>query len=194
MLQFFQSHLTETLLIASLLVIIPFVIYYVTVAKREHPKGLIAAALSNMGERFGLKDTQATAIYSVFYMGIYILSLVGGIIADRTQNYKGTIMSGLIVMALGYVILAVPILATTGNIVWLLPLTSLALFSSHLAMACLKGICKPWWGSSMTILKPKRQPKVKKNLELPKANAIQGSRFSMFLLMWAVWWLLLWLR
>ena len=75
---------------------------------KGHPKGLIAAALSNMGERFGyyimnavlvlflcskfgLAEEKATLIYSIFYMGIYILSLVGGIIADRTQNYKGTI-------------------------------------------------------------------------------------------------------
>ena len=34
------------------LVIVPFIIYYVKEAK-NHPKGLIAAALSNMGERFG---------------------------------------------------------------------------------------------------------------------------------------------
>ena len=79
---------------------------------KNHPKGLLAAALSNMGERFGyyimnavlvlflcskfgLQDEKATLIYSFFYAGIYILSLVGGLIADRTQNYKGTIMTGL---------------------------------------------------------------------------------------------------
>ena len=112
---------------------------------KGHPKGLIAAALSNMGERFGyyimnavlvlflcskfgLQEEKATLIYSIFYMGIYILSLVGGIIADRTQNYKGTIQSGLLVMATGYVILAIPILATASNISWLLPLTCVALF------------------------------------------------------------------
>ena len=112
---------------------------------KGHPKGLIAAALSNMGERFGyyimnavlvlflcskfgLAEEKATLIYSIFYMGIYILSLVGGIIADRTQNYKGTIQTGLLIMASGYVILAIPILATSSNIGWLLPLTCAALF------------------------------------------------------------------
>lgn len=90
-----------------------------------HPKGLIASALANMGERFGfytmmailtlfiqakfgLDGTNAGYIYSTFYASIYILALVGGIIADRTRNYKGTIMTGLIVMALGYVLLAFP--------------------------------------------------------------------------------------
>ena len=80
---------------------------------KNHPKGLIPAALSNMGERFGyyimnavlllflcskfgLDEGTSGAIYSVFYAGIYVLSLVGGFIADRTQNYKGTIQWGLL--------------------------------------------------------------------------------------------------
>lgn len=123
---------------------------------KGHPKGLIAAALSNMGERFGyyimnavlvlflcskfgLAEEKATLIYSIFYMGIYILSLVGGIIADRTQNYKGTIQSGLLVMAAGYVILSVPIMATAGNISWLLPLTCAALFLIAFGNGLFKG-------------------------------------------------------
>lgn len=123
---------------------------------KNHPKGLLAAALSNMGERFGyyimnavlvlflcskfgLPEEKATAIYSVFYMGIYILSLVGGIIADRTQNYKATIQSGLLIMASGYVILSIPILATAGNIGWLLPLTCAALFLIAFGNGLFKG-------------------------------------------------------
>lgn len=123
---------------------------------KGHPKGLIAAALSNMGERFGyyimnavlvlflcskfgLQEETASRIYSFFYMGIYILSLVGGIIADRTQNYKGTIQSGLLVMAAGYIILSIPILATAGNISWLLPLTCVALFLIAFGNGLFKG-------------------------------------------------------
>ena len=123
---------------------------------KGHPKGLIAAALSNMGERFGyyimnavlvlflcskfgLSNSVATGIYSAFYCGIYILSLVGGIIADRTQNYKTTIQSGLLVMACGYIILAIPILATAGNINWLLPLTCFALLMIAFGNGLFKG-------------------------------------------------------
>ena len=123
---------------------------------KGHPKGLIAAALSNMGERFGyyimnavlvlflcskfgLNDTQAAAIYSVFYCGIYILSLVGGIIADRTQNYKGTIQKGLMTMAAGYILLAIPITATMGNKAWLLPLTCFALLMIAFGNGLFKG-------------------------------------------------------
>jgi len=113
------------------LVIVPFIIYYVKEAK-NHPKGLIAAALSNMGERFGyyimnavlllflvskfgLPDATAGVIYSVFYFGIYVLSLVGGIIADRTQNYNKTIQWGLIIMAIGYVVMAIPLFSKTAD-------------------------------------------------------------------------------
>ena len=66
---------------------------------KGQPKGLIAAALANMGERFGfyimmailtlfisakfgLNETTAGYIYSGFYASIYLLALVGGIIAD----------------------------------------------------------------------------------------------------------------
>lgn len=99
---------------------------------KSHPKGLLAAALSNMGERFGyyimnavlllflvskfgLSDTTAGLIYSVFYCGIYVLSLVGGYIADKTQNYNRTIQWGLIIMALGYVALAIPLFSKDAN-------------------------------------------------------------------------------
>ena len=47
-------------------------------------------------------------MYSAFYASIYLLALVGGIIADRTGKYKLTILVGIVVMSLGYVIIAVP--------------------------------------------------------------------------------------
>ncbi len=123
---------------------------------KNHPKGLLAAALSNMGERFGyyimnavlvlflcskfgLSDAQGSMIYSFFYSGIYVLSLVGGLIADRTRNYKGTIMSGLTIMAVGYLVLAIPILATPENTTWLLSVTCLALFFIAFGNGLFKG-------------------------------------------------------
>ncbi len=122
----------------------------------NQPKGLIPAALSNMGERFGyyimnavlvlflcskfgLKEETATIIYSCFYAGIYVLSLVGGLIADKTQNYKGTIITGLIIMTLGYVILSYPVFATPENTTWLLTVTCLALFLIAFGNGLFKG-------------------------------------------------------
>ena len=189
--EFIKSHLTVSLLVACLIIIIPFIIYYVTVAKREHPKGLIAAALSNMGERFGyyimnavlvlflcskfgLTGTKATAIYSVFYMDIYILSLVGGIIADRLQNYKGTIMSGLIVMASGYVILAIPILATAGNISWLLPLTCFALLLIAFGNGLFKGNLQAMVGQLYDNFEAEAAQKGEEELRIAKSKRDPG--------------------
>ena len=123
---------------------------------KGHPKGLLAAALSNMGERFGyyimnavlvlflcskfgLADETCSLIYSFFYAGIYLLSLVGGLIADRTQNYKGTIRKGLMIMATGYILLSIPITATTGNTGVLLALTCGALFLIAFGNGMFKG-------------------------------------------------------
>ena len=92
---------------------------------KKHPKGLLAAALANMGERFGfytmmailslflmakfgLDETKAGIIYSIFYFSIYILAFFGGLIADKTRNYKGTILTGLVLMTIGYFLIAIP--------------------------------------------------------------------------------------
>ncbi len=123
---------------------------------KNHPKGLIPAALANMGERFGyyimnavlvlflcskfgLSEETSGTIYSFFYAGIYILALLGGLIADKTQNYKGTIKTGLCIMAIGYVVLAIPILATSENSTWLLVLTCAALFMIAFGNGLFKG-------------------------------------------------------
>ncbi|MBR5821937.1 MAG: peptide MFS transporter [Alistipes sp.] len=122
----------------------------------EHPKGLIAAALSNMGERFGyyimnavlllficskfgISDAAAGWIYAVFYFLIYVLSLPGGIIADRSQNFKGTIIAGLVVMALGYGMLSVPVFAEASGFSWVLVFTCVALFIIAFGNGLFKG-------------------------------------------------------
>ncbi len=124
---------------------------------KNHPKGLIPAALSNMGERFGyyimnavlvlflcskfgLSGSSAALIYSVFYCGIYVLSLVGGLIADKTQNYKATIIWGLIIMTCGYIVLAVPVFgADFGHMGGILALTCIALFLVAFGNGLFKG-------------------------------------------------------
>ncbi len=92
---------------------------------KGQPKGLLVAAIANACERFGyytmiailtlfmmskfgLDEVQSTAIYSFFTASIYILALVGGIIADRLRNYQGTITVGIILMAIGYTALMLP--------------------------------------------------------------------------------------
>lgn len=123
---------------------------------KGHPKGLIAAALANMGERFGfytmmailslfiqakfgLDGTNTGYIYATFYALIYILSLVGGVIADKTRNYKGTIMMGLIVMSLGYAMMAIPTPTPAPNLALYLTLTCIGLFVIAFGNGLFKG-------------------------------------------------------
>ncbi|MCX7880511.1 MAG: peptide MFS transporter [Ignavibacteria bacterium] len=115
---------------------------------KNHPKGLVIAFFSNMGERFGfytmmailvlflqakynLSAESAGDIYSWFYFAIYALALVGGLIADSTNKYKTTVMIGLIVMLIGYAMIAIPGMA--------LPVTVAGLFVIAFGNGLFKG-------------------------------------------------------
>ena len=91
---------------------------------KNQPKGLFALALANTGERFGyytmlavfalflranfgLSASAAGAIYSTFLAFVYFLPLVGGIVADKI-GYGKCVTIGIIIMFLGYVMLALP--------------------------------------------------------------------------------------
>ncbi len=158
---------------------------------KNHPKGLIPAALSNMGERFGyyimnavlvlflcskfgISEKDSSTIYSVFYCGIYVLSLVGGLIADRKQNYKGTIISGLVIMALGYVVLSIPILATAQNSTWLLVLTCFALFLIAFGNGLFKGNLQAIVGQMYDNHEAEAAKKGEKALEEAKSHRDSG--------------------
>jgi len=123
---------------------------------KGQPQGLIAAALANMGERFGfyimmailtlfisakfgLDEATAGYIYSGFYASIYLLALVGGIIADKTKNYKGTIMWGLVVMSLGYLLIAIPTPTPVPSLPLYLTLTCLGLLVIAFGNGLFKG-------------------------------------------------------
>ena len=122
----------------------------------KHPKGLIAASFANLGERFGfytmmailvlflqakfgLDGKEAGLIYSTFYFSIYILALIGGIIADRTRNYKGTIFTGIVLMAVGYLMLAIPSPTPVVNKTLFLVITCAALFVIAFGNGLFKG-------------------------------------------------------
>ena len=157
----------------------------------KHPKGLIPAALSNMGERFGyyimnavlvlflcskfgISEEESTLIYSFFYAGIYLLSLVGGYIADKKQNYKGTIMAGLVVMAIGYIALSIPITANSGNTSWLLTLTCIALFFIAFGNGLFKGNLQAIVGQMYDDLEAEAAAKGEKELAMVKGKRDSG--------------------
>lgn len=158
---------------------------------KNHPKGLLGAALSNMGERFGyyimnavlalflvskfgLSDQEGTIIYSFFYAGIYALSLVGGIIADRLNNYKGTIQTGLMIMATGYILLSIPILATSENHALLLTFTCVALFLIAFGNGLFKGNLQAIVGQMYDNLELEAAKKGEQELKDAKAKRDPG--------------------
>lgn len=117
---------------------------------------MLAAALANMGERFGfyimmailtlfisakfgLSETTTGYIYSAFYASIYLLALVGGLIADKTKNYKGTILTGIILMAAGYLIIAIPTPTPVPSLGLYLGLTCLGLLVISFGNGLFKG-------------------------------------------------------
>lgn len=104
---------------------------------KNHPKGLLVAFFTNMGERFGfytmmailvlflqakfgLNEEKAGAIFSWFYFSIYALALIGGMLADYTSKYKTVILFGQIIMFTGYALLAFPGLSLNITIVGLI--------------------------------------------------------------------------
>jgi proton-dependent oligopeptide transporter, POT family len=118
---------------------------------KGHPRGLIIASLANMGERFGFYTMYAIfvlfiqakygfdasksgIIWSAFLFSVYFLPLVGGIIADRFLGYGKTVTIGIVVMFLGYILLAIPMKGDTS--VWVVVT---ALFVIALGTGLFKG-------------------------------------------------------
>ncbi|MDO5570613.1 MAG: peptide MFS transporter [Bacteroidales bacterium] len=91
---------------------------------KGQPKGLYALALANTGERFGYytmlaifvlylqakfgySTDQTSQIFGIFLGFVYFMPLIGGIIADKV-GYGKMVTSGIIIMFLGYSLLAIP--------------------------------------------------------------------------------------
>ncbi len=91
----------------------------------NQPKGLFALALANTGERFGyytmlavfalflrenfgLEPGTAGAIYSTFLGLVYLMPLVGGIMADKF-GFGKMVTIGIIIMFFGYLLLSLPL-------------------------------------------------------------------------------------
>lgn len=111
---------------------------------KGHPKGLLVAFFTNMGERFGfytmvaifvlfmqakygMTAAQAGQVYGIFLFFVYFFPLLGGIVADKLFGYGRTISLGLIVMFIGYLLLAIPSSMGTGFVMIVTALTVIAL-------------------------------------------------------------------
>ena len=114
------------------------------------PKGLYALALANTGERFGYytmlaiftlflqakfgyTEAETSTIFGSFLAAVYFMPLVGGILADKC-GYGKMVTTGIVVMFVGYLLLAIPTAANlTGKMM---------MFGSLFLIACGTGLFK----------------------------------------------------
>ncbi|MCE7991756.1 MAG: peptide MFS transporter [Roseivirga sp.] len=95
-----------------------------------HPKGLMTLFFTEMWERFsyygmrallilfmpvaiaeggmGFDDKTAGAVYGLYTMGVYLLALPGGWLADRLFGLKKSVWYGGIIIALGHFTMGIP--------------------------------------------------------------------------------------
>jgi len=67
-----------------------------------------------MQAKYGLSSATSGYIYGIFMFCVYFFPLLGGYLADRVFGYGKTISLGLVVMFLGYLLLAIPTRFETG--------------------------------------------------------------------------------
>lgn len=113
------------------------------------PKGLYALALANTGERFGYYTMLAiftlflqakfgytaaytSSIFSGFLAAVYFMPLIGGLLADKV-GYGKMVTTGIVIMFIGYVLLAIPTSSAAGK-----PL----MFGALALIACGTGLFK----------------------------------------------------
>ena len=114
------------------------------------PKGLYALALANTGERFGYYTmlaiftlflqakfgytaAETSTIFGSFLAAVYFMPIVGGILDDKC-GYGKMVTTGIVVMFVGYLLLAIPTAANlTGKMM---------MFGSLFLIACGTGLFK----------------------------------------------------
>ena len=113
------------------------------------PKGLYALALANTGERFGYYTmlaiftlflqakfgytaAETSTIFASFLAFVYFMPLIGGMLADKF-GYGKMVTTGIIVMFIGYLLLAIPTSPESGKIL---------MFGSLALIACGTGLFK----------------------------------------------------
>jgi len=103
---------------------------------KGQPKGLYALALANTGERFGYytmlaifmlfiqakfgwEASKANQMYAIFLAAVYFMPVVGGWVADRI-GYGRCVTTGIGVMFIGYLLLAIPTAANGLGVVMMI--------------------------------------------------------------------------
>lgn len=113
------------------------------------PKGLYALALANTGERFGYYTmlaiftlflqakfgytaAETSNIFAGFLAAVYFMPFIGGILADKF-GFGKMVTLGIVVMFVGYLLLAIPTPADSGKMM---------MFGALALIACGTGLFK----------------------------------------------------
>ncbi|MCQ2095700.1 MAG: peptide MFS transporter [Bacteroidaceae bacterium] len=143
----------------------------------NQPKGLYALALANTGERFGYytmlaiftlfmqakfgwTEGQAGQVYAIFLAVVYFAPFFGGMLADK-YGYGKCVKTGMAVMFLGYLGLAIPTSADTNGMI--------AMFAGLTCVSLGTGLFK----GNLQVL-------VGNLYDDPKYSASRDSAFSLF--------------
>ena len=106
---------------------------FLILSYKGQPKGLWTLALANTGERFGYYTMLAVFVlflgdnfgfdagwasetFSTFLFFVYLLPLLGGILADK-YGYSKMVVIGILIMFLGYLVLSIPLGGSTPALV-----------------------------------------------------------------------------
>lgn len=133
-----------------------------------HPKGLMTLFFTEMWERFsyygmrallilfmtaaitegglGFDDKTSGAIYGLYTMGVYLLALPGGWLADRLFGLKKSVWYGGIIIALGHFTMALPGIFSEGDYASKTALSSLDTHSFFVGLILIvlgTGLLKP---------------------------------------------------
>jgi len=134
-----------------------------------HPRGLATLFFTEMWERFsyygmrallilfmatavsdgglGFDDKTSGAIYGLYTMGVYLLALPGGWLADRLFGLKKSVWYGGIIIALGHFTMGIPgilqVFSDTSERVELSALDTNAFFLGLILIVIGTGLLKP---------------------------------------------------
>lgn len=136
-------------------------------AKKKHPKGLAILFFTEMWERFGyylmlgiftlymvegtgsnfpglgMSNADAADIYGTFLAFLYLTPFFGGLLADRVFGYRKSIIAGGVLMAAGYILLAIPGSITAFYVALLLIILGNGLFKPNISVLLGKLYEKP---------------------------------------------------
>lgn len=88
------------------------VLFFIEIWERFGYYGMASLMVLYMVQRLGLPDARADIIWGAFSGLVYAIPMLGGYIGDRVLGARRTLVLGAITLALGYLLLSIPLNAT----------------------------------------------------------------------------------